>query len=195
MKARAFRKRRFKQYNLFDMAVALVMIVICFIMLYPIWFTVVNSLNNGQDALRGLQADTSLADAATVRLKAAAALAKQSEWNAQPAKMSRELLAANITVWPKGATLPAGFLAQDWPAAMKDQAWQYPECLRDSGKTCDAYLIDLDTDGVPEVALQLGSGSLGVLKRGGEGWRRIGNLLLPFNCPATREALRPGRHQ
>ena len=147
----------------------------------------------GQDALRDLQSDGTLADAATVRLKAAAALAKQTEWNAQPAKMSRELLAANIAVWPKGAALPADFLAQDWPAAMKDEAWQYPECLRDSGKTCDAYLIDLDADGTQEVALQLGSGSLGVLKRGPQGWRRIGNLLLPFNCPGTREALRAGR--
>ena len=147
----------------------------------------------GQDALRNLQSESTLADAATVRLKAAAALAKQSEWNAKPAKMSQALLATNITVWPKGAALPTDFLAQDWPAAMKDEAWQYPECLRDSGKTCDAYLIDIDADGSPEVALQLGSGSLGVLKRGGEGWRRIGNLLLPFNCPATREALRDGR--
>jgi len=147
----------------------------------------------GQDALRDLQSDSTLADAATVRLKAAAALAKQTEWNVQPAKMSRELLAANIRVWPNGAALPADFLAQDWPAAMKDQSWQYPECLRDSGKTCDAYLIDLDADGTQEVALQLGSGSLGVLKRGPQGWHRIGNLLLPFNCPGTREALRAGR--
>ncbi|GAB2999323.1 DUF4153 domain-containing protein [Arenimonas maotaiensis] len=147
----------------------------------------------GQDALRDLQSDNTLADAATVRLKAAAALAKQTEWNAQPAKMSRELLATNIRVWPNGAALPADFLAQDWPAAMKDESWQYPECLRDSGKTCDAYLIDLDADGTQEVALQLGSGSLGVLKRGPQGWHRIGNLLLPFNCPGTREALRAGR--
>lgn len=147
----------------------------------------------GQDALRDLQSDNTLADAATVRLKAAAALAKQTEWNAQPAKMSRELLATNIRVWPNGAALPADFLAQDWPAAMKDESWQYPECLRDSGKTCDAYLIDLDADGTQEVALQLGSGSLGVLKRGPQGWHRIGNLLLPFNCPGTREAMRAGR--
>ena len=34
---------------------------------------------------------------------------------------------------------------------------------------------------------------MAVLKRGPQGWRRIGNLLLPFNCPATREALRTGR--
>ncbi|MFM6989621.1 MAG: DUF4153 domain-containing protein [Arenimonas sp.] len=147
----------------------------------------------GQDALRDLQSDGTLADAATVRLKAAAALAKQTEWNAQPAKMRRALLATNIRVWPNGAALPADFLVQDWPAAMKDESWQYPECLRDSGKTCDAYLIDLDADGTQEVALQLGSGSLGVLKRGELGWRRIGNLLLPFNCPGTREALRTGR--
>ncbi|MFM6987362.1 MAG: DUF4153 domain-containing protein, partial [Arenimonas sp.] len=87
----------------------------------------------GQDALRDLQSDGTLADAATVRLKATAALAKQTEWNAQPAKMSRELLAANIAVWPTGAALPADFLSQDWLAAMENNAWQYPECLRDSG--------------------------------------------------------------
>lgn len=147
----------------------------------------------GQDALRDLQSDSTLADAATVRLKAAAALAKQTEWNVQPAKMSRELLAANIRVWPNGAALPADFLAQDWPAAMKDQSWQYPECLRDSGKRCDAYLADLDADGVAEVLLQPDAGAMAVLKRGPQGWRRIGNLLLPFNCPGTREALRAGQ--
>lgn len=147
----------------------------------------------GQDALRDLQSDSTLADAATVRLKAAAALAKQTEWNAQPAKMSRELLAANIRIWPNGAALPADFLAQDWPAAMKDEAWQYPECLRDSGKRCDAYLADLDADGVAEVLLQPDAGAMAVLKRGPQGWRRIGNLLLPFNCPGTREALRAGQ--
>lgn len=147
----------------------------------------------GQDALRNLQSDGTLADAATVRLKATAALAKQTEWNAQPAKMSRELLAANIAVWPTGAALPADFLSQDWPAAMKDQSWQYPECLRDSGKRCDAYLADLDADGVAEVLLQPDAGAMAVLKRGPEGWRRIGNLVLPFNCPGTREALLAGR--
>lgn len=47
------RKRFWTRSRAFDLLVVLVMLVICFIMLYPIWFTVVNSLNNGQDALRG----------------------------------------------------------------------------------------------------------------------------------------------
>ncbi len=53
MRTKPVRRRVWTRNRAFDLLVVLVMLVICFIMLYPIWFTVVNSLNNGQDALRG----------------------------------------------------------------------------------------------------------------------------------------------
>lgn len=53
MRTKPARRRFWSRGRVFDLAVMLVMVAICFIMLYPIWFTVINSLNNGQDALRG----------------------------------------------------------------------------------------------------------------------------------------------
>lgn len=147
----------------------------------------------GQEALRELQTDSTLADSATVRLKAGAALAKLSAWNAEPQRMTPALLAANIDVWPKGERLPADFLAQDWPATMKQRSWEYPECLRDSGKRCDAYRADLNADGEPEWLLQPDSGSIAAFARDGSGWRRIGSLQAPGACVYLRDALRAGR--
>lgn len=46
-------KRRSPGSAVFDLLNTLGMLCICFAMLYPIWFTLVNSLNHGQDALRG----------------------------------------------------------------------------------------------------------------------------------------------
>ena len=53
MKTKPARKRSLNRIHVFDVAVVLVMLLVCFVMLYPIWYTLINSLNNGQDALRG----------------------------------------------------------------------------------------------------------------------------------------------
>ena len=53
MKTKLARKRSLNRIHVFDVAVVLVMLLVCFVMLYPIWYTLINSLNNGQDALRG----------------------------------------------------------------------------------------------------------------------------------------------
>lgn len=37
----------------FDAANVLVMLAVCFVTLYPIWYVLVNSFNEGQDAMRG----------------------------------------------------------------------------------------------------------------------------------------------
>jgi putative aldouronate transport system permease protein len=46
-------KRKSKGDAIFDFINVTVMLVICFLTLYPIWFTLVNSLNDGVDGMRG----------------------------------------------------------------------------------------------------------------------------------------------
>lgn len=45
--------RKTKGEAVFDIANTLIMLIICFITLYPIWYTLVNSFNDGIDAMRG----------------------------------------------------------------------------------------------------------------------------------------------
>ena len=46
-------KRKTKSELIFDIVNVIIMLLVCFITLYPIWFTLVNSLNDGLDAARG----------------------------------------------------------------------------------------------------------------------------------------------
>ncbi|AIQ72205.1 MULTISPECIES: carbohydrate ABC transporter permease [Paenibacillus] len=46
-------KRKTKGEALFDIINNLIMLCICFITLYPIWYVLVNAFNNGNDAMRG----------------------------------------------------------------------------------------------------------------------------------------------
>lgn len=46
-------KRRTRGEAVFDGVNVLLMLVICFLTIYPVWYVLVNSLNNGQDAMRG----------------------------------------------------------------------------------------------------------------------------------------------
>ena len=48
-----FFKRKTKAEAVFDVVNVIIMLLICFITIYPIWYTVVNSLNDGVDAIRG----------------------------------------------------------------------------------------------------------------------------------------------
>lgn len=46
-------KRRTRGEALFDGVNVLLMLAICFVTIYPVWYVLVNSLNSGQDAMRG----------------------------------------------------------------------------------------------------------------------------------------------
>src|SRR5690606_39276184 len=59
---------------------------------------------------------------------------------------------ANITLWPQGQTLPAGFIDQDW-AEFKDN-YAFPLCLVQQDAKCDAYLVDFNADGKTEILLK-----------------------------------------
>lgn len=45
--------RKTKGEVIFDIANTIIMLIICFATLYPIWYTLVNSFNDGMDAMRG----------------------------------------------------------------------------------------------------------------------------------------------
>lgn len=46
-------KRKTRGEAVFDGVNILLMLVICFLTIYPVWYVLVNSFNNGQDAMRG----------------------------------------------------------------------------------------------------------------------------------------------
>lgn len=49
----AIGSRKTKGETVFDTVNVIIMLVICFLTLYPIWYTVINSFNDGVDALQG----------------------------------------------------------------------------------------------------------------------------------------------
>jgi putative aldouronate transport system permease protein len=49
----SFLKRKTKGEALFDLANNIIMLCICFITLYPIWYVLINAFNNGNDAMQG----------------------------------------------------------------------------------------------------------------------------------------------
>lgn len=96
-----------------------------------------------------------------------------------------EDLAPNIRVHPAGASLPEGFLAR----------WAGVETpispLTCTQNVCDAYLLDVDQDGQPEVLLGVG-GQYAVFKRASDGgWQEVGQA--EVTCDGDEAAMRAGR--
>ena len=147
----------------------------------------------GSAALKDLAATSSGKDAARITMKAKAALEKDALWNAQPQKIDRKLLALNLGVRTPGQVVPESFLAQNWQESIKDNAWKYPDCLHDSGKSCDVFLVDLTADGVSEVLIRQEVGPLFVFRLSQGGWEHEGNISVPHDCGPINDALRLGR--
>jgi Domain of unknown function (DUF4153) len=126
---------------------------------------------------------------ATERARAALQLPDNSQTANKIPPATQESRAANITViFPPGATLPAGFLRQDWSSVQKK--WLLPACLLSSGK-CQAVLIDLDGDATPEILI-FGSGQAAAFKSAAnDTWDFIGTIAHTI-CPALRDALNAG---
>jgi Domain of unknown function (DUF4153) len=146
----------------------------------------------GRAALKSLATQTTGKDADIIRMRAAAALAKDKEYGAMPEKLSSAMLAGNITVWPEGKALPDSFLAQDWKQAIGDERWKYPQCLQNSGERCDAFLVDIDADGALDVALQNKSPVLHLFRQVGGVWRAAGTVAWRPECTQTAESLKRG---
>ncbi|HXZ68108.1 MAG TPA: DUF4153 domain-containing protein [Alphaproteobacteria bacterium] len=78
-----------------------------------------------------------------------------------------------ITVHPKGASLPAAFLSQDWTT---DPRYGAPPCLAGNVK-CDAFLLDLDGDGTQEIVIVDYSATVFKAESNGS-WKRMGSVVL-----------------
>lgn len=91
-------------------------------------------------------------DAAVLQAGAKAMLAQDDKdrWKPPPRSTAPISVADNLTVWPQGAQLPAGFVAQKWEDTPDNQK---PSCLSTKEGKCDAFVLDADGDGKPEVLL------------------------------------------
>lgn len=147
----------------------------------------------GNAALKSMAAGLSGKDADVIALKAKAALQRDALWNMEPQKLDAKLLAVNIAVRTPNAGLPASFLAQNWKDTVKTNAWQYPECLHNSSRNCDALILDMDADGAAEVLLREQTGPLHVFLLENGAWRLAGTVDLPGNCGPINDALQSGR--
>jgi hypothetical protein len=105
-------------------------------------------------------------------------------------------LADNLTVYPKGQTLPKSFLAQDWSKVALQAT--VPSCLTIAATACDAVLADLDGDGTDEVIVINGAGAYWwgtVMKVGADGyWTPVATLPSP-HCAGDLEALHDGTYK
>lgn len=104
----------------------------------------------GRAALDRLERAPGLPDAALVRHRIAVVRKMAGNWDGRRLQPAADL-AANLHVHPGGTRLPAAFLKTDW--ALKAELYLYPECLYRAERVCDAYLLDMNNDGKPEVLL------------------------------------------
>jgi hypothetical protein len=150
-----------------------------------------DGLRFGREALARLDATATGPNAAAIRERIAAARSLQ----ARPMRTSPELapadIARNVHVWPKGARLPANFVA---PAISLDGA-PAPACLREADQACDAVLLDLTGDGKPEIVLVgAARGPSTVMGENAKGqWQVVATL--PYDtggCGLLRDALVAG---
>ena len=100
-------------------------------------------------------------------------------------------MGANITVRTPGARLPETLLRRDWsnvPGAV-------PPCLTRARLACDAWFLDLDRDGAPEILLVYGTDArwwASVMKRDVRGsWNPVASFASPA-CRGTLTAMRKG---
>jgi hypothetical protein len=96
-------------------------------------------------------------------------------------------LASRIRMHPAGAALPKGFLEADWIGAASEDTPL--KCL---SSVCDAYLVDIDHDGEPELLMR-SEANIAVFKRAQDGsWAVIGHVGLA-SCDDEDQALQAGR--
>jgi hypothetical protein len=136
-------------------------------------------------------------DAAAIRQGVEAALKLEGPWARRntETRTTPADIAANLTVWPSGAQLPASFVRGDWNPRVG--IWQFPECLRRAGEKCDAYLLDLTGDGTPEVIVvgtHPGAGAAIMAEDADHRWAPVGMLPLELaGCASVRKSLVEGR--
>jgi hypothetical protein len=150
----------------------------------------------GRQALEQLAAQSEGPQAALIAERASQVMRAKGPWEigrgAPPTPAQRGLHIAVIS--PNGATLPEGFVQQDWNAFQP--RWKLPNCLV-SDFRCDAILTDLDGDGQAEILLfNLPTGAAAAFKKGlADGaWTYLG-AVANANCPGVRDALHAGNFE
>ena len=120
---------------------------------------------------------------------AAEALARSTaKTPAEPPLPSAPELTAQISVYPKGGTLPESFLKQGW---RKSMPYFVPDCLTKTAK-CFALIADVDGDGISEILL-FGEAiyQRAAFKLGPAGeWQVVGTI--SPECSGANEALDAG---
>ena len=142
----------------------------------------------GKDALQ----DLARSKDAAIRDAAAAALKSTDRYTPPPASIPD--IVANVTVYPKGRSLPKSFAGQSW---QRTNFWM-PECLLSAEHSCDAVLADVDGDGRDEILLFGENGRIEyptVFADDGRGhWSMIGHFSGSPICDIDFQALRDGRY-
>jgi len=150
----------------------------------------------GREALQQLASSATGPDAALLRQKATAALTDTNRWTHNAKEVTPATLASNVQVWPAGAHLPDSFLRQQWDSySMLGQ--QLPRCLSDGTAHCDAFLLDMNGDGKPEVLIYSGilgmPGTLLTEQATGK-WQIMGTLSYALSeCPPLLDKLKAGQ--
>jgi hypothetical protein len=106
-------------------------------------------------------------------------------------------IAANVAVYPKGRSLPASFLHQNW--SKTDPIGLVPACLTTATVLCEAYFLPVGGEGQEEIVI------LGIDRAGGatsgnavfvqgpdEQWRVIGTPDAYWTCKSIVTRLRRG---
>jgi Domain of unknown function (DUF4153) len=143
----------------------------------------------GREALARLETRQVGPNGAQIAEYARLALARKSPSEAhstEPAVTPQQRAALISLIYPKGAALPESFVQQDW-ATQQDH--RFPNCLTDRPNMhCDAWMVDLDGDGSPEI-LVIGVGFTAVaFKAIGDRWALLGSVS-NAGCSGVREAL------
>jgi len=126
-------------------------------------------------------------------IRNAARQALAASWPYQvPEKGPLKPMAQRITLYPKGATFPAGFL--DLRAGDDPASGNWLACLNRSNTPCDAVLFDVDGDGKQEVIVFDDTTVQVFGERKSGHWRLQGTAFAPA-CPAFFRALRARRFE
>jgi Domain of unknown function (DUF4153) len=152
-----------------------------------------NSGRFGIEALERLAAQTSGPNAAAIRSHATTALKMKTQYGILTAPTD---VSANLTVYPRGRSLPPSFLKQDWSNANGS----LPPCLKTSNYKCDVYVLDLAGDGKQEVAI-VSAGANGAYfylnglfaQRPDGVWKLVGRPDPFWSCKAEAAALQAGK--
>jgi hypothetical protein len=139
----------------------------------------------GQAALERLKATTEGPRADYVREVASRALVAT---NRSVRRVDPDIARGNVNVHPAGTTLPPAFLAQDWSGVAA------PACIQGlRTASCDAWLMDLDADGMDEIAV-LDRSLVHVFRLTDQmEWVRVGNWNLPPGCTVLSAEMLAGR--